>query len=250
MGKKPGLIVGLTLFSFLSTVDEFSVSIFAMVEGYSNISIGTLLGSAVITLALFLLVFVIYRSRIPKSSRMLAIVPIYIGLLLTIDLDDIYYLRVVLTFGVLIISVYLFYKLAKTVTNINEETDNDDDSYINKDNSFYFLLFGSLTLIFLSYFLANATADITPYLHIGYLSAGFLIPGVLGSLPELMMVKSSLKNEDKESASGIVIGSTLMKATIFLPIIVLLYNYVPTFSNYLFSGSLVSLIIIIIIIFI
>ncbi|MHB1440241.1 MAG: hypothetical protein ACYCSO_05820 [Cuniculiplasma sp.] len=243
-GNKPGLLYGLTLFSFLTSFDEITVSSASIAEGYSRISLGTLLGSELVTLFIFLIILKLSKNSIERRiSIILFLLPLYILFLLILDPFGIY-VSFALTSAFVALSIFSFYFINEEEKKSNIKTTAEGEKQFEKWD-YIELLFFILSIILLSIFLSKTTESIGSYLKIGNLNSGFIIPGILGSIPEIIVIKSSIRKKDSSSATGIIMGSSLIKGGILLPILIFAFGYRPVLSNYTFSLSLILLFILV-----
>lgn len=246
-GKKPGLFYGLTLFSFLTSFDEIAVSGTSVAEGYPGISIGTLVGSVVVTLMIFLVVIKFSRTRIDrKYAPFILIVPSYILLLLLLKEEGLI-ATLPLTVATISISLFTFYYLGREDIVKKVQVDRNDDK-AGRINIPQLIFFTACILVF-SVYLSRGTASMGIYLNIGEVNSGYIIPGILGSIPEIVVIRSSIRKKDSKSVAGIITGSTVIKGGILLPLLDFAFNYSPSYNNFTMSGSLIILIITIILIF-
>lgn len=246
-GKKPGLIYGLTLFSFLTSFDEIAVSGASIGVGYYGISIGTMIGSVVVTLVIFLVVLKASRTKIDnRYFPFLMIVPIYILLLILLDKSGSLAI-LLLTFSVVIVSFFTFYYLGSHERE--EKTLENIEKGVLSRKILLELVFFIFCILIFSVYLSKGTGILGAYLHIKDISSGYIIPGVLGSIPEIVVIRSSIKKKDSSSVAGIITGSTVIKGGILLPLLIYVFSYTPSYTDLVASGSLIVLLITIALIF-
>ncbi|SJK85140.1 hypothetical protein [Cuniculiplasma divulgatum] len=246
-GRKPGLFYGLTLFSFLTSFDEIAVSASSIAEGYPGISIGTLVGSIVVTLLIFLVILKFSRTKIEKRyAPFLLIAPVYILLLVVLHMEEVpvILLLTIVTIG---ISFFAFYYLSSKERIREVKVDKKEKQVIG--TSILELIIFVVSILVFSLYLSRGTASMGIDLNIGEVNSGYIIPGILGSIPEIVVIKSSIKRNDSKSVAGIITGSTVIKGGILLPLLAFVFNYTPAYDNITISGSVAILIITIILIF-
>ncbi len=221
---KPGMLVGITLFAFITSLDEIFVSGSSIAEGYDSISLGTMLGSVTIGIVIFAIsVLIIKKRQRVRSSAFMLIIPFFILILLFIDPYSLWYfwklLVVILT--VIFSIVFIFY------TGIHTERDEDVRTTKDRGHNLILMVVSILILLILSLSMVRVTDLFGTYFHLGGVVSGFIIPGFLGTFPEFFAMKSSLKHGDSGSASGIIIGSSLMKGGIIFPVLAFMFAYNP-----------------------
>lgn len=221
---KPGMFIGITLFAFITSLDEIFVSGSSIVQGYNDISIGTMMGSVSISIAIFALLTLILRKRQRSlSSSSMFVIPAFLLILMvaeyfSLPLD----LKIALTIITVIVSLALIFYIGFASDRGVETTSKAD-----KKSGKFLIAISVFILMGLSFAMARVTDIFSVNLNVGGLASGFILPGIIGTLPEFFAIKSSLSHSDRQSASGILIGSTLIKGGIIFPILAMAFAYNP-----------------------
>ena len=237
---QPGLLYGITLFSFITSLDEIMVAGASIAQGYNGISIGAMMGSVMVTLVGFGIFSLMKRKKeFSTVSALIFVVPSFMILFSVFFYGNVNPIFIIgLSIFTTIISIILMFYFGFKSTSGGRV----DMNLVNY-KSLLFLLLPAISLTILSITMARLTDFVGSFIGINLTISGFLIPGIFGSLPELFAIKSSLQNKDKSSAKGILIGSTLIKGGMILPLASAFFQYNPSDSIGIFLSTLVSLIV-------
>ncbi len=214
LGKRNGFSsksVGVYLISLGAVVDEFAVIISASAKGYGGISFGTIQGSNIITLVSFLVILpFVFAGSYRKFAKD--------GLVLLISTFVLLGLTVIYTIvpwyvGFLLILVFLMYLYVGKSERIPMEMEAEKIEY-----SSISLIASLVLLILASQAIVEYTHGLSGQFHISPFISGFIITGIVGSLPEIIMFSLSILKRDMDATIGIVTGSTIYKGTIILGI--------------------------------
>ncbi len=232
-GTKLGLSrmqTGATILSFLSIVDEIFVVFNSSLRGYSSISFGAIQGSNLVAMGI-LLVFVLV-SGVAVRRRFAIDTIIMIIAMSALLLFSFYYLSITLVLAFILILIFVFYLFH--LIRENETVDSLQSDY----NPLVF--FTSAFLIFF------ASENVVTFSHYFYTLLGgnlffwgFIIAGIAGSIPEGVMFLITIRKKENDSAIGLILSSSIYKATILLALATLI-------SPVSFSGSRISVIIILV----
>ncbi len=206
--------IGAYLLSLGAVIDEFSVIFVASFHRYGEISFGTLQGSNIITLVIFLAVLPLvfsnsYRKFLRDGiillvasaileiiSLLFEVVPWYIGIIMA-----------------LLFLVYMYTGRGKAPP-IEEE-------YVHMEYSPISMLVALIILGLASEAIVNYTNGISIDFNVSPFISGFIVTGVAGSLPEIIMFYLGIKKKEQDITLGIVAGSTMYKATLIMGITML-----------------------------
>lgn len=212
LGKKRGISsksIGSYLLSLGAVIDEFSVIFVASFHRYGDISFGTLQGSNIVTMAVFLMVLPVVFSgsyrRFLKDGVILLFSSVVILLFAIIFPIIPWYIGVAMA---VLFLVYIYVS--------REEAPPIEEEYIHMDYSPLSMGVGLVLLALASEAIVNYTNGISVFFNIPPFLSGFIITGFAGSLPEIIMFMLGIKKGDRDATLGIVTGSTLYKATLIM----------------------------------
>ena len=207
MGVKP-LIVGLTIVAFGTSMPEFMVSIFGVLQGVSDISVGNIIGSNVANIGLIL-----------GISGLIAPITIKYGhirqqLILLLVGSLIFSLMAVNGISpwegwlfLLIIIVYVVYLIRST------RDDEVSDEIPKADNSIFrnvlFTLGGIIALVIASRAIIEGATTIAKHFGVPEMVIGMTIVALGTSLPELAASVMAVVKKESDISIGNVIGSNL-----------------------------------------
>ncbi len=202
--------VGTYIISFGAVIDEFAVVFSSSIRGYGSLSFGTIQGSNVITLIVFLPILALVArknfSGFRKDGFVLLAVSL-VALAMSVQwIRDPWYL------GIPMIAIYALYALV----NRRPAGDLPQKTEIGVD---YTAMVAALVLLGLA---AEALVDYTVAVsHIAGIASfysGFIITGVAGSLPEIIMFGLIIVRKDGDATLGITTGTTIYKGSLILGI--------------------------------
>ena len=230
LGTKLGLTkmqTGATFLSFFSIVDEIFVVLNSSFRGYSSISFGAVEGSNLVAMGVFLISVIVLGISIKKEfSFDLAMLTLIMLLLL---LFSFYYETISIFLAILLIIIFIVY--------IIRITGHKGTPGIQQ-HRYSFTIF--VTSALLVYFASQNIVTISNYFYIllgnNLFFWGLIIAGVAGSIPEGIMFLISLKRNETDTAIGLIISSSIYKATILVAIATLI-------SPVAFKGSRYSIIV-------
>lgn len=214
LGRRNGFSsksVGVYLISLGAVVDEFAVIIAASAKGYGGISFGTIQGSNIITLVGFLVILPLtfagsYRKFAKDGLVLMLSTVVLLGM-------AVIYAVVPWYAGFLLILVFAMYLYVGKGERIPTEIETEKVEYSSLS------LIASLVLLILaSQAIVEYTHGLSGQFHISPFISGFIITGIVGSLPEIIMFSLSILKRDMDATIGIVTGSTIYKGTIILGI--------------------------------
>lgn len=217
LGKRKGISsksIGAYLLSLGAVIDEFSVIFVASFHRYGDISFGTLQGSNIVTMAVFLIllpfVFAGTYRRFLKDAVILFAASIILVLFAVIFPVIPWYIGVVMA---LIFLLYMYIG--------REEAPPIEEEYIHMEYSSVSMVAALVTLALASEAIVNYTHGLSLFFSIPPFLSGFIITGFAGSIPEIIMFLLGVRKNDRDATLGIVTGSTLYKATLIMGVTML-----------------------------
>ena len=229
LGTKLGLTkmqTGATFLSFFSIVDEIFVVLNSSLRGYSSISFGAVEGSNLVAMGVFLISVIVLGISIKKEfSFDLALLTLIMLILL---ISSFYYTSISIFLAILLIIIFIVY-----ITRITGHK----GTLGIQEHSYSFTIFVASAL--LVYFASQNIVTISNYFYItlgnNLFFWGLIIAGVAGSIPEGIMFLISLRRNETDTAIGLILSSSIYKATILVAIATLI-------SPVAFKGSRFSII--------
>lgn len=196
-----------------AVMDEITVVLNASFRHLGGISLGTIMGSNISTL-LILLPFIplIYMggTRNSKSGPLLILASSLIAVPLAL-----FHFIPDITFVPLFLAVFVVYLLM-----------NDRRPLKPQESEVNYSVLVMLLSIFLLYFSSNSlvvyTDNLSAISGISQFYLGFIVTGIAGSLPELVMFVTSLRKVDRDAAIGVLVGSTIYKGALLLGVAMIL----------------------------
>lgn len=212
LGKRKGISsksIGAYLLSLGAVIDEFSVIFVASFHRYGDISFGTLQGSNIVTMVVFLvalpLVFAGTYRKFFKDAAILFAASLVLLLFAVIFPVIPWYM------GVIMALVFLLYMYVG-----RGEAPPIEEEYIHVEYSPVSMIIALVVLALASEAIVNYTNGLSLFFRIPPFLSGFIITGFAGSLPEIIMFFLGVKKNDMDATLGIVTGSTLYKATLIM----------------------------------
>lgn len=206
--------VGTYIISLGAVIDEFAVVMASSINGYGDMSFGTIQGSNVITMVIFLFVLPIVMKRNFREFRFDGLIMLVISFLAL--LFSFLFSLVPWYAGVAFIALYIIYGTFNR-SGKKESIPGMKDENVN----YATMAVAIILLIFASEAIVTYTRDVASLFNISEFVSGFIITGLAGSLPEIIMFAISLRNDRRESTVGIVTGTTIYKGALVLGLAIL-----------------------------
>ena len=190
-----------------AVLDEIAIVADSTARGVGGISFGTLEGSNILTLGVLiclvpLLITGKFRSQTMGASIILVSSIIVVPLIFL----PVSYTLAFSPFLIIVFLIYLF------KGNTKPEMEREATASF----SIPLMALAIILLITSSNALVINTDSLSAISGIGDFTAGFLVTGIAGSIPEIIMFLTSIRKIDGDAAIGVLIGSTIYKGTILL----------------------------------
>lgn len=212
LGKRKNISsksIGAYLLSLGAVIDEFSVIFVASFHRYGDISFGTLQGSNIVTMAVFLIVLpFVFAGSYRKFSRDGIILLVSSVALMVLALI---YPVIPWYIGILMAAIFLIYMYSE-----RGQEPPIEEEYIHMEYSPLSIIVSLVLLALSSEAIVNYTHGLSASFNIPPFISGFVITGFAGSLPEIIMFFLGVRKGDRDATLGIVTGSTLYKATLIM----------------------------------
>ena len=231
--------ISITLLAFIVSLDEIMVSISSIMTGYAEISAGALIGSDAITVLMVVLILMAVRRKLDyRKTIPYVIFPAFlIGAGILSEYLNLSWISNMLYAATILISVVVLIAISSKILKSTGKMTKSETG-----TPFRNIAFGAFYLSFLTvgaYYLSFSTVEVSSYYNISYFIGGYVIAGVVGSLPEYFMIRDSMKNGNTDDASGIFVGSTIIKGTILLPLVSIFFGYSYPLDNFFILFSII-----------
>ncbi|MEZ7917695.1 MAG: calcium/sodium antiporter [Patiriisocius sp.] len=213
--KLSKMIIGLTVVSFATSAPELLVSVQAAIDGFSDISLGNVIGSNIANLGLVLgVTAIITPLSIDKYFYKLnwpVLMLLSIGLYFILQSgNEISSLEGVALVAILII--YLVLLISRANNNPNSDASQQVDGQLAVVSNFkiiFWLLIGAIALYFGSKLLVDGAVNLASTLGVSERVISITIIAVGTSLPELAASVIAALKKEKALSLGNLIGSNI-----------------------------------------
>ena len=213
--KLSKMIIGLTVVSFATSAPELLVSVQAAIDGFSDISLGNVIGSNIANIGLVLGVTAIitplsiYKYFYKFNWPILMLLSIGLYFILQSG-NEISSLEGVALVAILII--YLALLIGRANNNPNSDASQQVDNQLAVVSNFkiiLWLLIGAIALYFGSKWLVDGAVDLASTLGVSERVISITIIAVGTSLPELAASVIAALKKEKALSLGNLIGSNI-----------------------------------------
>lgn len=214
--KLSKMIIGLTVVSFATSAPELLVSIQAAMDGFSDISLGNVIGSNIANIGLVLGVTAIISPLIIDKDfykfnwPMMMILSVALYFILSTGNQITQFEGI----GLLVVLViYLYLLISRARKNANKETTTEEvDEALATVSNFkigIWLLIGGLALYFGSEWLVKGAVDIANYFEVSQRIIAVTMIAIGTSVPELAASVMAALKKEKALSLGNLIGSNI-----------------------------------------
>ncbi len=214
------VIVGLTIVSFATSAPELLVSLVAAVKGSGGISIGNILGSNVINIALVLGISAVIKP-VTINKQIINIDIPYMILVSTIF----WLLCMDSNIGQIDGSVLIFLLLVFLIYGVITAKDKNNDTFIVKPSlptivkNIIFIILGILMLSFGANFVVREAITIAREIGLSQTFIGISVVALGTSLPELATSAVAAAKGESEISVGNVVGSNLFNVCLVMGVV-------------------------------
>lgn len=207
LGVKP-LLVGLTIVAFGTSMPEFMVSMFGVLKGASDISVGNIIGSNVANIGLILGIsgliapIALRYNHIRQQLLILLAGSLFFSLM---AYDGISQWEGWLFIGIIILYVVYLIRSSQ-VDEIQSDIPKTDDSMLR---NILYTIGGIAGLIFASKAIIESATVIAKHFGLSEIVIGMTIVAIGTSLPELAASIMAAAKQEADISIGNVIGSNL-----------------------------------------
>ncbi|NOX34568.1 MAG: calcium/sodium antiporter [Deltaproteobacteria bacterium] len=204
------VIVGLTIVSFATSAPELLVSLVAAFKGSGGISIGNILGSNVINIALVLGISAVIRPVVIKKQIIRIEIPymIFISVIFwLLSMDS----SIGRTDGFILLSLLLVF-LIYSVTAAKDKTNNapnEKPSFFNISKNTFLMIIGIVMLSYGANFVVKEAIIMAQKIGLSQTFIGISVVAFGTSLPELATSAVAAARGESDISVGNVVGSNL-----------------------------------------
>jgi cation:H+ antiporter len=204
------VIVGLTIVSFATSAPELLVSLVAAFKGSGGISLGNILGSNAINIALVLGISAMIKPVIIKQQIIKVEIPymIFISFIFWMLCLDSKIGRMDGIILLLFLAVFLIYGIA-TAKDKNNGTDLEKPSQKAIMKNIFFIIVGIVTLSLGANFVVKEAITIAVMFGLSQTFIGISVVALGTSLPELATSAVAAARGESDISVGNVVGSNL-----------------------------------------
>ena len=220
--KKEGFLV----LSIAAIADELFLTIIAASLGFGDISFGAVQGSNDFTLASVIIIVPLLAITTKLDSFRKDIGFLFLSSFIVLVLSYVYgFIPVYI--APIFIAVFLVY-LAFAASSESQTSESMESGKFSISS-----LIISILLLFISSFSLVVYADyISGFFNISGFLGGFLLTGITGSIPEIMIIFITARKSKIVLSMAVLIGSTIYKLTLVLGVITLFGNLTFDYSKW------------------
>ena len=223
----PEIIIGLTIVSIGTSMPELFVSVSSALEGYSDISVGNVVGSNIANLLLILGVSSILKPvYFQKETRYIEI-PMCLGITILFMVICNHGLDVSRVDGTILLFVFLMFIIYTIVMTFKGEKFDKEDNEKPKDTkkrkkktkTFVDIIKIILGIVFLRLggdLTVNNAVNVANYFHLSEKIISITILAIGTSLPELVTSVSAAIKGESDIAIGNIIGSNIFNMLLII----------------------------------
>ena len=216
----PSLIIGLTLVSLGTSAPEISISINAVLDGASDMSVGNVVGSNICNIFLILGISAIFTPLIISKDVKKIDIPIMLGIFLSLVVFSFvltpnridWYEGLILLASFVGYTILLIYR-AKTT---DDEQDDHEEKKINIVKCIIFVVLGLVAIVYGGDLVVDHARNIALTLGMSETLVSLTIVAVGTSLPELVTSAVAAFKKEGDIAIGNVIGSCIFNIILIL----------------------------------
>lgn len=219
----PSLIIGLTLVSLGTSAPEISISINAVLDGSSDMSVGNVVGSNICNIFLILGISAIFTPLIISREIKIYDIPIMLfiffalivfSFLITPNVIN-WYEGIILLLLFISYTIFLIIRAKKTIETKKED---DNEAKPNMLKCVIFVILGLCAIIYGGDLVVDNARSIALKLGMSETLVSLTIVAVGTSLPELVTSAVAAFKKEGDIAVGNVIGSCIFNIVLILGI--------------------------------
>ena len=219
--KIPQIVFGATFVSLATTLAELLVAIISSVDGTTGLAVGNAVGSALCNLGLVCGISFLFKPSTLKKSGMLKY---YLLLAVSIFVFVIgFFFKITAWQGIVLLCLtVLFFVVnvidAKTYAKLYPQKEQTTKSQKPLWLTIVLFIGGAAAIGGGAYLLVDKVEYLAKVIGVSEQFVGLTIVAIGTSLPELVTIISSIKNDNPNLAIGNIIGSNILNLTLILGI--------------------------------
>ncbi|MCP3876208.1 MAG: calcium/sodium antiporter [Desulfobacteraceae bacterium] len=204
------VIVGLTIVSLATSAPELLVSLVAAFKGSGGISLGNILGSNVINIALVLGISAVIRPVIIQKTIIITQIPymIFISIIFWVLCFDSHIGRADGIILLILLAAFLIYGVTTAKEKENNSAVNKSSFFVISKNVF-FIIIGIVILSYGANFVVQEAINIANKIGLSQTFIGISVVAFGTSLPELATSAVAAAKGESDISVGNVVGSNL-----------------------------------------
>ncbi len=217
--RLPSFIIGVTIVSIGTSLPELVSSLFAVMQGSSEIVIGNVVGSNIANIFLIVGVAAVTSEHLKIKYNLTNVdLPLFVGsaFFLGLTVIDRYFSLGESLLCIVGFAVYLFYTVT-TSKNINEEEEEEDDPP-SLPVSIAILVVSCIVLSVAANYTVESVIHLSKIFDVGTEVIAVSALAIGTSLPELMVTINFVKKGNAEIAVGNVLGSNIFNSLVVMGI--------------------------------
>lgn len=216
----PSLIIGLTLVSLGTSAPEISISINAVLDGSSDMSVGNVVGSNICNIFLILGISAIFTPLVISKDIKNYDIPIMVGLFILLIIFSFLITPNAINWyeGLIFLLLFISYTIflifrTKNITSIEENKEENKNNIIK---CIIFVIIGLAAIIFGGDLVVDNARNIALEFGMSETLVSLTIVAVGTSLPELVTSVVAAFKKEGDIAVGNVIGSCIFNIILIL----------------------------------
>jgi len=220
----PEIIIGLTIVSIGTSMPELMVSITSALEGYSDMSIGNVLGSNIANLLLIAGTAAVLQPIILKKQTRLIEIPICLAVSIIFYFlcnqgQNVTRADALILIGLFII--FIIYTMVMTIKGKEfdkelEENKSEETKNLSSIKSIIYIILGIIALKFGGDFAVDNAVKVAEWFGLSEKIISVTILAIGTSLPELVTTVSAAIKKESDIAIGNIIGSNIFNMLLII----------------------------------
>ncbi len=245
-------VIGATIVALGTSLPEMAASVFASIDGKSDLAVSNVIGSTIFNIALVLgVVFILAKKLAPKRDMFAqdsawALFPILIFLVVGYDGEISRYEGFIY---ILVMGAYIMFLTSDANALIGEVNKDARDSKFDWKSTGIWLGLGFAMVIIGAYFTIESASTIARNFGVSEWIIGLILIAFGTSLPELVVSIQAVRKKNADMILGNIIGSNVANFTIVLGAAALVNPLSVDFSTNAFD-IMIALIVTIMMVFI
>lgn len=212
-------VIGATIIALGTSLPEMAASVFASIDGKSDLAVSNVIGSTIFNIALVLgIVFILAKKLSPKRDMFAedsawALFPILIFLVVGYDGEISRYEGFIY---ILVMGAYIMFLTSNADALVGEVNEDARDGKFDWKSTSIWLGLGFAMVIVGAYFTIESASTIARNFGVSEWIIGLILIAFGTSLPELVVSIQAVRKKNADMILGNIIGSNVANFTIVL----------------------------------